>query len=325
VLKELVKDKTFHLRNNAEWYEQSPFQLSPHNGISSKFLYHLLSPASPTRACKVTHARLQVALASTIAHEVSHAAYYLCCWSSPKKFIYPHNFSLSNATGEKIIGHNEKRAYSILYRESKKHEPFVFCSDVINEVGWSFEHVLWGGVYLDILVDKDEVDKALARKEQSRLDFPSPGVLVDDEWLRALFRKGVWKHFKSHVGKPMRGVEKPKEFYVHRYLKDVQEFTAVRSNDGRAQTPHDYLNTTEGRIKGDVREWYQDVHAMDVAEAIKTGQWYEQKMVSGGPDSCWGTGSKICRIEDREPDAPRHKAPWLYLPQANPGSLSTDD
>lgn len=296
-------------------HRQAPYQYAGHIAIGSEFLPHLLSSDSPARRSKDCYVRLQVALAITITHELAHAVNRFRFTSWPGTFIRPEHMAYSDVT-EKLPIPQEVRQYYNPDGDILSQETFVFKSDKINEVGWSFEHALWGGVSIRFLLTEPEIDTLYARLHEGILSSPWLEVEVKDTWLDALFYKKTWDHFEDHIRQLLEAVNQPTWFCVLRYVGGIQNFDWVTYENGRALKPHEKLNETEGEIDGDVMEWYRGVRKRDVSEAVKSGHFYEKTKVCLS-SRAWGFGSKLALIgKDVQRDPPEGMAPWLDFPDA---------
>lgn len=128
-------------------------------GLSSRYLYHLLSPKSSVRTDKSAMMRLQFDLAVTLCHEIAHAVY--------------------------------------AYRGLQQPEMFVCPTDEMAESGFSWTFNVLGAC-VDISssgnknVDRD-VKYMLSKDWKSMWAFPRIRMVVDMHWINAWFRRDTWE------------------------------------------------------------------------------------------------------------------------------------
>ncbi|KAJ4352557.1 uncharacterized protein N0V89_007906 [Didymosphaeria variabile] len=301
-------------RYKGGWFKVASYQYSGHIALSSNFLFHLLSPASPTRVSEAKYARLQVSLATTIVHELAHAIYRFRYLSSPEMFIRPEDLSRGETPGCINPDAQVKKTHDPS-NVMAGQEMFVFPSDLVNEAGWSFEYSLWGGVCLMCDLIGLKVGEMQAVLWEDHLSVPDIRVPVNDKWVQALFHKKTWAHFATHIGQLLNVVKQPTTFYMGRYCMESQTFDIVLYDTSLA----------EDQIT-DIREWCRQVRKMDIAEAIKSGKFYEQTKIRMGYRA-WGIGSIMRFVkagETKDSGPPAGEAPWLDYPDADPVSPEAD-
>lgn len=223
-------------------------------GLSSIFLYHLLSPNSPTQTSIEADIRVQINLAITITHELAHAVY---AWRG-LPFVAWHNGSV---------------------------ELFVHDTDkVSNEVGWSWEHHAFDGVTLQCNFSHDEVPavKCMTLKTLI-LGEPFIWCLVPDAWLKSLFFEETWGNILQVMKDVPRPAGEPYLFRAQRFIEG-QGFQDVDYLDRLAVSPgHWFFNELEGPVpqETDVQAWFKLVRARDMRKALRTGSF--ASVVRRGP------------------------------------------
>lgn len=227
-------------------------------GISTRFLYHLLSPTSPARSDLQADTRLQVQLAVTLTHELAHAVYAF------------RNQPFANYQ----------------YPSGELH---IFDTDVVNEAGASWENHIWDGVILNCSVDRDGISDMVARTWGMEV-LPSPWALtyVPDAWLRDLFRDTTWGDVSGHMAKLERPMGRPNKFVAERWVRG-RGFESVWYVGGRATGEFADEFKGEGKIRGGVERWFEGRREEDMAVAVGMGA-FEYEVRRGARDVVLGRG-----------------------------------
>lgn len=280
----------------------APVQYAGYIALNVNFLVSLVSQASPAYESVEKCAAFQVHFATVLIHELSHALYALVRFPSPESFVTPAELlrfihfpdTVSKELADRI------KSSTIPPRDS---EPFVFNTDITNEVGYSVENALWDG---HLLMSWDEAAarhfSLKATLTEETWDCPHMSTIVYDDWFPPLFRQTTWDNLKKHTDK----LNVYSAFEVHRYVSDQKAFVLVRyksdkplenrpwsertwriqelseeilekiqERPGRAlsfKRSFEIIKKTTGQFKGDPRKWFAQVRKKDVAEALKTGQ-----------------------------------------------------
>ncbi|KAF2451231.1 hypothetical protein P171DRAFT_467855 [Karstenula rhodostoma CBS 690.94] len=235
VLEEFIDVSRFqHLKKPAEGY-------NGFIGLSSKFLYNLMSENAVTYTDVDADIRFQFLLAVTLTHELAHAIY---AWRG-----LPHVGWANGLT-----------------------EVFAFDTDISNEIGWSWENHTWDGVVLTCTLDHDAIGDVVARTWESEvfgetyMYTPTP-----EAWLKSLFMKDSWKDIIRVIKQVPKPVGRPHLFFAQRWIDNQRGFEYVEYVDGHAVRPeHRVLNDREGPVRGDVDGWFKRVRRDDLRKAVRT-------------------------------------------------------
>ena len=209
-------------------------------GINPAYLYALLRPRRPSPDGINERARVQLSLALTLCHELSHAIWIL------RNFPY--------------------------------EEVRIFPTDLVNEVGESFEHWLGAGAHLDL-----ELDDPLQLSQYSVYTWefvylsPTMGVHVEDSFAEAMFRAATWESQDAYAAAWPRPTGKPSRFSAQRYIRsgplagtvqDVEYVNGQPTGEGLECLKHE-----RGPAGQNVNDWFREVRARDMNDASETGKW----------------------------------------------------
>ncbi|KAL1601524.1 hypothetical protein SLS60_006439 [Paraconiothyrium brasiliense] len=177
-----------------------------HIGLSSVYLYHLLSLKSPARPGNWNSAnmRLQLSLATLICHELSHAI-----WSK---------------------------------RGIEGPEPYVFLTDQKPELGFNFE-VFLAGVVVELSLVCSVIGRMESLRWDNTFAMPGIRAVVDMKWVESWFRKDTWTGRVTFSTAPSTtGNRRPRLCIADRWFKNnilaPAVFQPVLYIDGKAVAPH---------------------------------------------------------------------------------------
>ncbi|KAL5379248.1 hypothetical protein DPSP01_008523 [Paraphaeosphaeria sporulosa] len=248
ILKDFIDSSRFdRLRKPVDSYNS-------YIGLSSKFLYNLMSENAVTYSDVNADIRLQFVLAVTITHELAHAIY-----------------------GWRGLPHVDWTNGLV--------EVFAFDTDISNEIGWSWENHTWDGVILACTLDHDAIGEVRARTWESEiLNETYIFTPVPEDWLKSLFMKDTWKNINQAIKKIPKPVGSPHLFVAQRWINSQRGFESVEYVHGLAVNPeHQILNDREGSVKGDVDPWFKRVRKVDQQKASQTGRFVKRPQL--GPRS----------------------------------------
>ena len=293
----------------------APVQYTGYIMLNIENLLTILDRRSPIYRSVENYALFQVHLATTLVHEISHALYELSLTPKPEAFILPADIKRCASIGEHFSKGVPGELYRLIDRNKavrRQPEPFVYTTDVTNEVGWSFERALWNGYTLTS--GPDPVDNTMismrAQFSNEAFDHPCMHTLVDRRWPRALFCRKTWDNFRGHTEK----LRDYSAFDVGRYLIDRDDLVLVRYYRDRPRDQtwrmHELpagtasIKEAHRKFKGDPREWYSRVRRKDVSEAVKSGSWREETVITTGCQAyCEGSMLKRVKAEDHDADS----------------------
>ncbi|KAJ4301750.1 hypothetical protein N0V90_003843 [Kalmusia sp. IMI 367209] len=221
---------------------------SGYMGLSSRFLYHLLSRRSVTRASTLTNMRLQFKLACTICHELAHAVYQFRGLSPP--------------------------------------ECHVFQTDCANEIGLSWEFWAFGGIRPFCEISTESITPMRVKTWEFSYSSPSIWTEVHMHWIVAFFRKDTWDRLGEVIQNDLlripRPVGQPPVFYAHRYLSSAGfgEFRAVRYEHGKPQDTSLQAKADEVPPDLPVEEWFRRMRDLDVRRAVASMRWKEEPLLA---------------------------------------------
>lgn len=210
-------------------------------GLSSMFLYNLISENAVTYRDINSDIRLQWNLAVTLTHELAHTIYI---WRHLPVVKWPNG-------GTEILASD---------------------TDSWNEIGWSCENYIWNGVVVICSFEYNAISEPWATTwENLSLNF-CMCTPVTDSWLKSLFMQNSWKDVNRVLNQLSRPVGRPHRFVAQRWIDHEQDYERVQYVDGFAIDPkYHFLNEREGPVTGDVDTWFKHVRELDMGKAVETG------------------------------------------------------
>ena len=214
-----------------------------HIGLTSRYLYGLLSPHSNAYNDDACHMRLQFVIATTLCHEIAHAVY--------------------------------------MYRGLDDPESRVYLTDPVGESGYSWIFKVLGGEtrpFDPTLRTTFDVLKSIDKNFIYR--FPKMDSILHMKWVDAWFRRDTWERIEEVVQNKLlllpspRGISGPNFWVAYRYAEGPKGkfFYQILYKDYEVLWPSWAIGTVSAPPQGaDIHAWYFQVALVEKNIAIHDG------------------------------------------------------